>query len=121
MFNQLLEYLHNPQWLRMVLLGALLILVVDGYLMPLLTKRKKKFPPSLDRQQFNQAIVQMAWSRSAANFYFVLSLIGIVLTYSSYVSNPNTRITLNLLVASAILYSFEKFRRALKIKRSLSI
>lgn len=120
MIDQLLEYLTDPQWLRLVILGAFVLLLADGYLWPLLRRRKRNLGPPLERQQFDQAVIRMAWSRGGANFYFVLSLLGIGLTYSSYIGHPDVRVVLNVLIAVSIFSAFDKFRHALKIKRNLT-
>ncbi len=121
MLNIILEFLHDPTWIVYAFIATFIILVLDGYLIPLVRHFGigKKPAPNLAQHEREQYLIQMSWNRSSANFYLLFTVVGTTYIKSFAVTEPNIRIAINLAVAFAICSAVEKFRRALKIKRLL--
>lgn len=121
MLNTILEFLHDPTWIVYAFIVTFIILVLDGYLIPLIKHfaNSQTSAPNLAQHEREQFMVQMSWNRSSANFYLLFTVVGTTYIKSFAVTEPNIRIAINLAVAFAICSAVEKFRRALKIKRIL--
>ena len=118
LFNQVLEYLYNPQWLKYFIALICVAMFALVVLSSLLTSKAANSLPTAIREQ-QQLLAKMAWLRGASNFYLLIALFAMVYPKVFYLRSPDLHIIMNLVVAAAISASAVQYLRARTLRRKL--